>query len=516
MNEIGDCMKTSILKFLLVLLVLFATDCKSQQKLIDRQPVVAGQFYPADPNELKNDLQKYFSSAVQSKNIPNVAAVIVPHAGYVFSAEVAASGFNQIDTEKEYENIFILAISHRIAFYGASVYTQGDYITPLGKAKVNIELGEKLVKENGLFSSRTDAHLYEHSLEVQLPFLQYKLKKDFKIVPIVLGSNSPEVCEKIAGTLKPYFNSKNLFVISTDFSHYPEYKNAVEVDKATAEAVLSNSPDKLIETIKNYENKNIPELATCMCGEAAVLTLLYMSENNPAVKTEFIQYKNSGDSQYGEKNKVVGYNAIVFSLMESKSMSKIMSKSKNEFQLNDNEKKELLTIARNTVKEYVTSRKVPATDESKLTENIKTKCGAFVTLHEDGDLRGCIGRFDASEPLYKVIQQMAVSSSTEDYRFSPVRPDEVDKLEIEISVLTPMRKINSIDEIELGRHGIYIKKGLNGGTFLPQVATETGWSKEEFLGHCARDKAGIGWDGWKNADIYVYEALVFSEKEFEK
>ena len=512
MKEIGDCMKTSILKLFLVLLVLFSTDCKSQQKLIDRQPVVAEQFYPADPNELKNDLQKYFASAVQSKNIPNVVAIIVPHAGYVYSAEVAASSFNQIDAEKEYENVFILAISHRIAFQGASVYTQGDYITPLGKVKVNIELGEKLIKENSFFTSRTDAHLSEHSLEVQLPFLQTKLKKDFKIVPIVFGSNSPEICEKIAETLSPYLNKKNLFVISTDFSHYPEYKTAIEVDKASAEAVLSNSTEKLIETIKNFEAKNIPDLATCMCGEAAVLTLLYMTENNPAIKTELIQYKNSGDSPYGEKNKVVGYNAIVFSVDESK----IKSKSKMEFELGDEEKIELLRIARNTIKEYLTNRKLPAVDESKLTENLKTRCGAFVTLNENNELRGCIGRFDASEPLYKVVQQMAVASSTEDYRFSPVNPDEVDKLEIEISVLTPMRKIKSIDEIELGKHGIYIKKGLNGGTFLPQVATETGWNKEEFLGHCARDKAGIGWNGWKDADIYIYEALVFSEKEFEK
>lgn len=513
LKEIGDNMNTSVLKVFLLILLSFSTDCKSQQNLIDRQPVVAGQFYPADPTELKKELQKYFTTAVQSKNITDVAAVIVPHAGYVFSAEVAASGFNQIDTEKEYENIFILAINHRVAFYGASVYTQGDYITPLGKVKANMELGEKLIKENSLFTSRTDAHLYEHSLEVQLPFLQYKLKKDFKIVPIVLGSNSPEICEKIAETIKPYFNSKNLFVISTDFSHYPEYKNAVEVDKATAEAVLNISPDKLIETIKNYEAKNIPDLATCMCGEAAVLTLLYMTENNPAIKTELIQYKNSGDSPYGEKSKVVGYNAIVFSLGESKRENKSMNKL--EFQLDKEERSELLRIARNTVKEYVTNHKLPALDESRLTENLKTKCGAFVTLNKNNDLRGCIGRFDASEPLYKVVQQMAVASSTEDYRFSPVGSDEVDKLEIEISVLTPMRKIKSIDEIELGKHGIYIKKGMNGGTFLPQVATETGWSKEEFLGHCARDKAGLTWNGWKDADIYIYEALVFSEKEFE-
>jgi hypothetical protein len=144
---------------------------------------------------------------------------------------------------------------------------------------------------------------------------------------------------------------------------------------------------------------------------------------------------------------------------------------------------------------------------------LKTPCGAFVTLKKYGNLRGCIGRFDASEPLYQVVQEMAIASSTQDYRFSPVELKEIPELEIEISVLTPMRHISSIDEIELGKHGIYIKKGNRSGTFLPQVATETGWTKEEFLGHCAQDKAGIGWNEWKDAEVYVYEALVFGEEK---
>jgi AmmeMemoRadiSam system protein A len=139
--------------------------------------------------------------------------------------------------------------------------------------------------------------------------------------------------------------------------------------------------------------------------------------------------------------------------------------------------------------------------------------GAFVTLKEEGALRGCVGRFIVEEPLWKVVQQMAIASSTQDNRFPPVDPKEIGKISIEISVLSPMRRIKSPDEIELGKHGIYITKGYYSGTFLPQVATETGWSKEDFIGHCSRDKAGLGWDGWKNADLYIYEAAVFSEEE---
>jgi hypothetical protein len=188
-------------------------------------------------------------------------------------------------------------------------------------------------------------------------------------------------------------------------------------------------------------------------------------------------------------------------------------KGRSEFKLSDKDKKDLLAIARNTVEYYVKNHAKPEEDKKNLSSILKTNCGAFVTLKMHGSLRGCIGRFDASEPLYKVVQDMAIASSTQDYRFSPVESNEIPELEIEISVLTPMRRISSINEIELGKHGIYIRKGYRSGTFLPQVAAETGWTREEFLGHCAQDKAGIGWNGWKDAELFVYEALVFGEEK---
>ncbi len=496
-------MKKELLIFLFLL--LFVNICLSQQEKIDRLPAVAGSFYPANKIELTSTLLQLFSKAEKSKNLKQVVAIISPHAGYVFSGEVAASAFNQIDTEKNYENIFVLTSSHQIAFEGASIYTQGNYITPLGTVKVNTELANQLVKKHKVFSSRTDAHLREHSLEVQLPFLQHKMKKDFSIIPIVLGTQSPEICKQIAVALKPYLNAKNLFIISTDFSHYPSYKDASIVDKSTSDAILTNSPEKLLLSIDKFEKKSIPNLATCLCGWTSVLTLLYMTEGNSDIAFTHIQYKNSGDSDYGEKNRVVGYNAIAVSLSEKKVSS--------EFKLSKKDKKDLLVIARNTVEMYIKDKKKPEINERNFSETIKTNCGAFVTLKKHGELRGCIGRFDASEPLYKVVQEMAIASATQDYRFSPVTLKEIPELEIEISVLTPMRRIKSIDDFELGKHGIYIRKGNRTGTFLPHVAAETGWSKEEFIGHCSRDKAGIGWDGWKDAELYIYEAIVFGEKE---
>ena len=206
----------------------------------------------------------------------------------------------------------------------------------------------------------------------------------------------------------------------------------------------------------------------------------------------------------GDKEHVVGYYAIA--------VTKQSKPGKAMFELDTKEKTTLLAIARRTVEQYIHTHSVLKVDPVTLSDALRTPCGAFVTLNKHGMLRGCIGRFDASEPLYRVVQEMAVASATQDYRFSPIKEGEIKDLVIEISVLTPMRKIRSIDEFELGKQGIYIRKGSRSGTFLPQVAQETGWTKEEFLGHCAQDKAGIGWDGWKNADLYVYEALVFGER----
>ncbi|MBN2572017.1 MAG: AmmeMemoRadiSam system protein B [Ignavibacteriales bacterium] len=501
-------MKNLRIILVLILILVSFSNCKSQENKEDRKPVYAGQFYPADELELEKTLKELFDKVGSGQTDKPVLAIISPHAGYIYSGMVAATSFNQIDGNRDYKNIFILASSHRLVFEGASIYSYGDFITPLGNVKVNTELADSLIESYDVFSNRKDAHLLEHSIEVQLPFLQYVMEKDFQIVPIVIGAQTVETCEEIAEALEPYFNENNLFIISTDFSHYPNYEDAKLVDSLTAFGICSNSSEVIINTLINNEKKNIPNLATSLCGWSSVLTLILITEEKDNLEYQKLLYQNSGDSKIGDKSKVVGYYSIV--------VTKNNLEEEMGFQLNDDDKKELLKIARNTIEVYLDNGKIPEVEVAKLPENLTTKCGAFVTLHKDGDLRGCIGRFDASLPLYQVVQNMAIAASTQDPRFLAVTRDELDKCEIEISVLTPMKKIKSIDEIQLGKHGIYIKKGYSTGTFLPQVATETGWTKEEFLGHCARDKAGIGWTGWKDADIYIYEALVFSEADFEE
>ncbi len=499
---------TRAFTFLLTVLFLCSSCACTQNQRQDRIPAVAGQFYPADSAKLVTMLRGLFAQAAPSKHIPGVGAIICPHAGYVYSGQVAASSYNQLDENREYENVFILGPSHYVGFEGASVYDQGDFITPMGVVKVNRELGKKLIRTNSVFSDRSDAHLREHSIEVQLPFLQYFLRQPFRIVPIVFGADNIQTCAKIARALKPYFNTKNLFVISTDFSHYPSYADAEKIDKTTGDAVLSNSVQTLASTLQANDDKNIPNLATSMCGWSCVLTLLSITQDFPQVTYTPIEYRNSGDISGGDQSRVVGYYSIVIAAEKPESDA--------EFQLNDADKKTLLRIARTTIEQLLGKTNATEIDTATLSTALKAHCGAFVTLNERHQLRGCIGRFGADEPLYKVVQDMAIAAASQDYRFSPVRKDELNSIEVEISVLTPLKLIHSIDEIQLGKNGIYVRKGNRSGTFLPQVATETGWTKEEFLGHCAQDKAGIGWNGWKEAEIYTYEALVFGEEDSSK
>ncbi|MFA5817666.1 MAG: AmmeMemoRadiSam system protein B [Bacteroidales bacterium] len=495
-----------------VLLSIFATmETYSQNKTTDRQPVAAGRFYPTDKETLTKDLSQLFESCKKSPGNWDVRAIISPHAGYVFSGKIAAADYSAIPGNSVFKNIFIIGSSHVMSFDGASVYNSGDYITPLGKIMVNREIADKLISKNKVFNFPTNAHLQEHSLEVQLPFIQYYFKDKPLIVPIILGTNNENTVKKIAEALRPWFTSENLFIISSDFSHYPPYKEAIETDNSTALSIASGNPQTFLNTLKKNSAKQIPGLATSMCGWTSGLTLLYLAEGNNQLEIKLIDYCNSGDSPYGGKNEVVGYHAIA--MIEKKQKEESKNEAGNEFSFTEEEKTQLFAIARNSIRSMLYDNKRIGIDEKTIPSKFKKPMGAFVTLKINGTLKGCIGRFISSDSLYDVVQASALSSAFEDPRFSPLTKEEFEKTYIEITVLGPLKKINSISEIVLGKHGIYIKKDFRSGTMLPQVATENGWTVEQFLGYTSRDKAGLGWDGWKDAEIFIYEGVVLEDNK---
>ena len=472
----------------------------------DRKPAVAGQFYPSKADLLEKEVMNYYKEAVVKKH-DNVRAVICPHAGYIFSGKTAASGFNQIDENTKYKLVFILASSHHYYFNGASVYCDGNFLMPYGVETVDTKFCKSLIENQpDLFTDDPIVHTNEHSIEVQLPFLHYKLKNDYAIVPIILGTSDSETCSRLAEILKPFMTKENLFVISTDFSHYPDYDNATLIDASTEKAILENNPQKLLDILSENKKKHIFNLQTSLCGWTSVLTLLYMTGNDSSITYHGVDYRNSGDEKvYGNRHEVVGYWSIA--VTENNSLSN------DEFYLTEEDKTSLLREARSSIEKLFTNKKVTQPDLSGCSDALNAHCGAFVTLYKRKKLRGCIGMILSNEPLLKTVHEMAISAAKRAYRFSPVTAEELNEIDIEISVLSPLKKIKDISEIELGKHGIYIVKGYSSGVFLPQVAEETGWDLENYLGHCARDKAGIGWDGWKEAIIYTFTATVFGEKK---
>ncbi|MGW8314676.1 MAG: AmmeMemoRadiSam system protein B [Bacteroidales bacterium] len=468
----------------------------------DRKPAVAGSFYPPTADQLEFTLKNLFAEASPMKFDGGVQFLIVPHAGYTYSGVVSASGYESIPKTAHYKNIFVLATSHREQFDGASVYAAGNYITPLGEVKVNLDLARTLINEHRSITYRPEAHDREHSIEVQLPFLQYSMEELPPIVPIVMGNSSLAGARELATALYPYFIPENLFIVSSDFSHYPSYEDAVRIDRGTAEAITTGDPQQFYNILRKNSREAVPNLVTSACGWSSILAVLYMAEKKEMEITPIL-YRNSGDSRDGEKSRVVGYWALAGHLMDI---------SELPFRLEQSEKNALLRLSRKTLETYIKKGTLPEIDPSGLSPVLRQPAGAFVSLYAGGRLRGCIGEFNPSQPLYDVVQRMTVAAATRDPRFAPVEPPELPYLSIEISVLTPLHRIHSIEEFQLGKQGIYMTKDGKSGTYLPQVAEETGWDTEEFLGHCSRDKAGLGWEGWKSAELYTYEAIVFGEE----
>ena len=472
-----------------------------------RKPAVAGSFYPSSAKEIKSMIAPWMHPVDDSK-APQ--AMIVPHAGYVFSGEVAASAFSRIPRGHSYKRIFLLGPSHRVGFAGASVDTLYAFAeTPLGKVPVDSALAKGLIhKGEGAFTFRSDAHDREHCLEVQLPFLQMLFEEVPPIVPIVIGTQRLSVLQEIADALDPYFNEENLFVISSDFSHYPSYEDAKKSDLYLADAITTGDLETFLKALSTIDKMNYVGEDTAACGANAIAVLLSMMDGQGRghFEVEHVMYRNSGDSPYGEKDRVVGYNSIVFT-RKGKTAADVPED--HLFNFTEDERSHIIATARASIHNALG---LAFDGDDSPVGVLKDKgYGVFVTLHLNGRLRGCIGRFTSNQSLSATIREMAQSAAFDDPRFPSLTKKEAQLVDIEVSVLSPLKKIASIEEFKLGRDGIYMIKGSRHGTFLPQVAEETGWTTEEFLGHCARDKAGIGWDGWKTAELYTYQTEIVQE-----
>ena len=481
-------------------------DSKKEELLV-REPAVAGAFYPAEAASLSGIVDKYMLEVESPTLGKYVRGLIVPHAGYVYSGWVAAYGYKALEDNLPVggiDTVILIGNSHREHFEGVSVFPEGYYKTPLGKIEVDKDLAKRIINSHEKISFYENVHSQEHSLEVQLPFLQKVLSAQggsasgWKIIPIIIG-NQPDAVEILINALKNLIDDKTLLIASSDLSHYPNYEDAKYSDNKVIEAILTGKIENLRNIITQLEEENILNLQTCACGQQAIEVVMGLLKDSTDIK--LLKYANSGDVTVGDTSQVVGYAAIVFTT------------NKVESGLGKEEQKKLLEIARKTVETYIRTKKIP--EFSNEYPALDKHLGAFVTIKKHGQLRGCIGRFQHDISLYQVVKEMAVSATTEDHRFKPIIEDELKDLEYEISVLSPLKKIDKWQDIEIHKHGVQIRNGLKTGVFLPQVATENNWDLDTFMNVLCQQKAGLPVDCWKDpkTEIYVFTAQVFGEKD---
>jgi len=484
---------------ILLLMVLMVFSARSWGGMI-KEANVAGGFYPADPKELSDLIDDIEATTGQVPTDRKVEIAIAPHAGYPYSGPVAAYTFKAI-AQNHYKTIVVIGPSHFFPFEGISVWPKGGFKTPLGVVDVDEDFAEALLRENPGFQNLPQVFEREHSIEVELPFLQ-KTFGHVRIVPILMGDANPQVCHDLAMALDKLIGQRDdvLILVSSDMSHYYTYDAANSMDALTLTAIQEIDPKKFFEG--NVSRKME------MCGFMPVTTALIYARLRGIRHVEVLKHANSGDTS-GDKSRVVGYSSVIF---YNDLLGQGGLQNAGNAALSKAEENELLTIARNSIESFVRTGK--ARDITTQDEKLKVIQGAFVTITRHGALRGCIGNIIGQEPLYETVRDMAVAAASQDPRFPPLTVAELKDIDLEISVLSKPRRIKDASQIQLGKHGVIVSKDGHQGVFLPQVAPETGWSKKEFLSQLCSQKAGLPPDAWKDPDteLYIFTADVFSEK----
>ncbi|MCP5106425.1 MAG: AmmeMemoRadiSam system protein B, partial [bacterium] len=497
--------------YFIVLFVFFSFTIAGEEKT--RDYLTTGGWYPRSADQLNALLTNYFSRAESKKVTGKIAGIIGPHAGFAYSGQCAANAYKQLQNPAaagHIERVIILGVSHRSGFYGAAVSSFHYNATPLGRIPVDTTITGKLAKEK-FFKVDNRLMQHEHSLENHLPFIQKAFEnKKFKIVPILLGFLDKKDFKTVAAIIKKYIDKKTLVVASTDLTHYGSnfrytpFKKDLKANLTRLDMGIITPVTQLdFNSYYNYKQKT----GITMCGFVPVGVMVEIFAGR-GYSARLVDYCKSGD-----RNNDYSTSVSYASILVTKGTNKKGTNKKIMNSLNQQEQKVLLTLARKTLAQYLETGNLPAAETGDISEHLKAKAGVFVTLKKKGHLRGCIGSIVGQEPLYQGVHGNVVKSAVKDYRFPPVKKEELKEIDIEISVMTPLQRIEDYKKIRLGIDGIIIKRGFRQAVFLPQVATETGWSLDRFLGRLCQ-KAGLPEDSYKEKgmDFYIFQAQVFGEK----
>ncbi len=478
-----------------------------------RPPAVAGQFYPDSPSALKAAVRKYLHDALP-RTAGKPIAIVVPHAGFIFSGQIAADAFKQAEGEK-FDLVVILGTNHTTpGFEKISVYNGFAFRTPLGLAEVDRAAADALIKADADCTPDDAVHAGEHSIEVELPFIQV-LFPGARILPVVVGPSDPARIARfgkaLAGVLK---GRRALIVASSDLSHYPEASAAEGLDMEVLGAMADLDADALRSALATHMRKSVPNFVTGACGEAPVLAAIDAAKKLGAKGGNVVSYAHSGQTAVGDQSRVVGYGAVVMTAEKGPARP---HKKHGEPPYSDtfstSERKALLAFAKESISRAVQTQTAPLA--RGFGENLEQKRAVFVTLKERGELRGCIGQTEPQMPLSQAVGAMAIQAAFMDPRFRPVVQAELADIEIEISVLTRLKPVAKAADIVLGRDGVVLSKGGKSALFLPQVATEEHWDLNTTLDNLCL-KAGLTANCWRDgARFSTFQAIVFGEQAHE-
>lgn len=445
-----------------------------------KEPSVAGSFYTDNPEELRQQIEIFKQNSKNYYESKDARAVIVPHAGLVFSGRLAYEGISQLD--KNIENIFIFAPAHQVAFEGLALTSFTHWKTPLGEIEVNTTICEELIK-NHYANFNDEAFEPEHSAEIQVPIIQ-TVFPNVKIIPVLIGKADPEQIEKIIEEY--YHDSKNGFVISSDLSHFLKDEDAIKLDLTTAQ---------MIET-GNIQGFRYDQA----CGAVAVVGLvLFANKHNWSLLR--IDMTNSA-STTGDKSRVVGYGSW---FMYEGEKNEYIAKNYSNF---------IINLVKIIIKASFEKEKSLTINYSQVFD----EAGAcFVTLEKDGRLRGCIGSIIAHQPLINDLAAHSRDAAFNDYRFKPVTQDELKDLKVAVSILTHPKKIDFSDEDDLlnkmipNKDGIIIRDGEYQAVYLPSVWEQLP-DKKEFL-NSLKQKAGLQADYFSDTfEAYWFETTYIKEE----
>jgi len=454
-----------------------------------RPASAAGTYYPADPVDLYDRVKKMMGSAPKA-GCRGVRAVLVPHGGYAYSGHVAAASFREVETD--FRRVFLLAANHnsQVNLEGVSLPAHTHYAIPSTEIPLSPVVNDLL--SHPLFSSEPDTHSH-HMIEASLPFL-YSLRgrpphPGFTIVPMILGRMDATAIAQLSRLLADYADPQTLFVFSVDLSHSRRYDEARKLDMNTIQSIMSLDPEALARAETD--------------GNQVLFTMVELAMSN-GWEPSFLKYQNSGDVT-GDRNRVVGYGSIVFH---------------EPFALSPEERRGLLAMARSAIAASLDGRSPDGPDRAFLESHpiLRIPKGVFVTLEKQGRLRGCIGELIPRGSLHEAVRRCAVKSATEDPRFPPVAPRELNTVTISISVLAFPRRIRIDTPASLpralrpGEDGIILVYKGRQSTFLPKVWEDIP-SPVDFLSRLCV-KQGSPTDCWRRTGIvlYRYGAYDFGEE----